>query len=227
MSQINTRINQEDQIPLKHQTYHLWRIVMAEMLKQHRSFFRNKMTYISMFVWPVLELATAYYTFQPILHAPNIHQHWALAANPRAIILFFITGMLAYTFFWSIVQSSWQFSWERFNGTLEILFLSPANRLVLMIANGMAALIQSIWLFFTFSIGLILIVGGLHVAYPLMFVVALLALIIPAMAWATFLNSACIFARDGSFFYSILEPTMSFLSGVEFHSSHIHHGYRS
>lgn len=192
----------------------LWRIVLAEMLKQHRMLFGGKLIYCSMLLWPALELGTAYYTFQPLAHAPGLRQHWPLAADSRSVALFFITGMLAYVFYWSLVQSSWMFSRERFEGTLEMMFLTPANRLVLMLANGTAALFQSAWLFLTFTVGLIVLVGGLHMSHPAMLVLAFLALLLPAMAWAVFLNSFCIFARDSSFFYSLLEPTMSFLSAV-------------
>jgi ABC-2 type transport system permease protein len=61
------------------------------------------------------------------------------------VLLFVATGMLGYAFFWSLVQSAWQFSFERFAGTLELLFLSPANRLVLMLANGVMALPAVAW----------------------------------------------------------------------------------
>jgi ABC-2 type transport system permease protein len=192
----------------------LWRVILAETLKQHRILFGSKLVYFSLLIWPCLELATAYYTFRPFLNAPGIATHWSLAGNPRAIALFFITGMLGFTFFWSLVQSAWQFSWERFHGTLELLFLSPANRLVLIVANGTGALIQSVWLFLTFTIGLITIIGGLNVANPAMYVLAFFGLLIPAMAWATFLNSFFIFARDAGFLYTLFEGTMSFFAGV-------------
>ena len=126
----------------------------------------------------------------------------------------FITGLLGYTFFRSVVQSSWQFSFERYHGTLEIIFLSPANRLVLILANGAGALIQSVWLFLTFAVGLILLVGGLHMASPAMFLVAFLGLLIPSLAWAAFLNSICIFSRDSDFVFTVIESTMSFFAGV-------------
>lgn len=191
-----------------------WRVVQAEMLKQHRILFGSKMMYFSMLIWPALELASAYYAFLPFLHAPNLIKNWSVAADPKSVILFFITGLLGYTFFRSIVQSSWQFGFERFNGTLEMLFLSPANRLVLILANGAGALLQSVWLFLTFAIGLILLVGGLHVSNPAMFLVAFLGLLIPSLGWAAFLNSICIFSRDSGFVYTVIESTMSFLSGV-------------
>jgi ABC-2 type transport system permease protein len=192
----------------------LWKIVRAEMLKQHRILFGSKMMYFSMLVWPALELASAYFTFRPFLHAPDLARNWSVAADPSSVALFFITGLLGYTFFRSIVQASWQFSFERFHGTLEILFLSPANRLVLILANGAGGLVQSVWLFLTFSLGLILLVGGLHMASPAMIIVAFLGLLIPSLGWAAFLNSLCIFARDSGFVYTVIESTMSFFAGV-------------
>jgi ABC-2 type transport system permease protein len=192
----------------------LWRIVRAEMLKQHRILFGSKMMYFSMLIWPALELASAYFTFRPFLNAPNLAKNWSVAADPSSVTLFFITGLLGYTFFRSIVQSSWQFSFERFHGTLEILFLSPANRLVLILTNGAGALLQSVWLFLTFSLGLIMLVGGLHMSSPAMFGVAFLGLLLPSLGWAAFLNSICIFARDSSFVFTVIESTMSFFSGV-------------
>lgn len=192
----------------------LWRIAQAEALKQHRTLFGSKMLYFSMVIWPALQLATAYYSFRPFLHVAGVASNWSLAADPGTVALFFITGMLGYTFFWSIVQSSWQFSFERFHGTLELLFLSPANRLALILANGTGALIQSVWLFLTFSIGLMMLVGGLHVASPAMFLVAFLGLLVPSLAWAAFLNSLCIFSRDSGFIYTVIDSTMAFFSGV-------------
>lgn len=193
---------------------HLWRVIAAESLKQHRNLFGNRLIYFSMLVWPGLELATMYYTFRPLAHSPGIVQRWSLAGDPRSVTLFFILGMLGFTFFWSLVQSAWQFSLERFYGTLELLFLTPANRLVLIMANGAVALVQSVWLFLTFSLGLIAIVGGLRVAHPLMFVLAFFTLLIPALAWATFLSCIFIFARDAGLLFSLTEGTLSFLSGV-------------
>lgn len=193
----------------------LWRIILAETLKQHRTLFSSRLIYFSLFIWPALQLASAYYAFQPFSASATVTHQWSLATNPRAVFLFFTTGMLGYTFFWSLVQSAWHFSFERYNGTLELLFLSPANRFMLVLANGAAALIQSVWLFFVFTIGIILLVGGLHVANPAMFLVAFLDLLIPAIAWATFLNSLFIFSRDSGFLYTILDEPMSFLAGVK------------
>ena len=192
----------------------LRRVVLAELLKQHRTLFGSSHMYFSMLIWPVLELATIYYTFRPVLDAPDVAVHWAVAGDVRTVLLFFITGMLGFLLFRSSVQASWQFSFERFNGTLETLFLTPVNRLVLIVANGAGALIQNVWLFLTFSIGLMVIVGGLHMSSPAMLLVAFLGLLVPALCWATFLNSVCIFSRDSTFVFTLMESTMPFFSGT-------------
>ncbi|HLZ62472.1 MAG TPA: ABC transporter permease [Ktedonosporobacter sp.] len=192
----------------------LRRVIAAEMLKQHRSLFGNKLTYFSLLIWPGLQLLTAYYMYKPFLGASGIIKNWTLASTPQGIFLFVTTGMLGFTFFWSLVQSAWQFSWERFNGTLELLFLTPVNRLALLVANGAMALIQSTWLFLVFSIGLIFLVGRLKVAHPAMFFVAFIGLFIPSVAWGAFLNSIFIFSRDAGFLYTILDEPMSFFAGV-------------
>lgn len=194
--------------------YSLWRIILAESHKQHRSLFGSSFVYFSLLIWPGIQLATVYYTFKPFLDVPQFTNHWSLANIPHGLFLFVATGMLGFIFFWSLVQSAWQFSWERYNGTLELLFLTPANRLVLILANGATALIQSTWLFLIFIAGLIAIVGGLRVAHPGMFVVAFLGLLIPAIAWGAFLNSIFIFSRDSGLLYSLLEEPMSFFSGA-------------
>jgi ABC-2 type transport system permease protein len=193
---------------------HAWRVVRAEALKQHRTLFGSRLVYFSLFVWPALQLATAYYTFQPFAGTPGLAQRWSLAADPRAVFLFFTTGTLGYIFFWSLVQSAWHFSFERFAGTLELLFLSPANRLALILANGAAALAQGTWLFLCFAVGLLAVVGGLRMSSPLMFAVAFVGLLVPAVAWAALLNSVFIFTRDSGFLYTILEEPMSFFAGV-------------
>lgn len=206
--------SQPEALPWRVRLRATWRVIAAEALKQRRDLLGSRLVIFSLFVWPGLQLALTYYNFQPFAHAPGLAARWSLASDPRAIFLFFTTGTLGFAFFWSLVQSAWRFSWEREGGTLELLFLSPANRLTLVMANGVMALVQSVWLFFAFSVALFWLVGGLHVANPLMFAVAFAGLLVPAVAWGTLLNSVFLFSRDSGFLYTILEDPMSFFAGV-------------
>jgi ABC-2 type transport system permease protein len=190
------------------------RVFAAEGLKQHRRIFGRPLVVFSMLVWPVLTLLTTYYTVLPVIDAPGAALRWPESADASRLLAFLGAGALAYTFFFSLVQSAWHFSFERISGTLEALFLSPASRMALVLANGAGALAQNAWLFGCFAVAAALSTGLLHVAHAGMYAVALVALLLPAVAWGAFLNSLLMFSRDSAFLYTLLDEPLWFVSGV-------------
>jgi ABC-2 type transport system permease protein len=190
------------------------RVLAAEALKQHRRMFGRPLVVFSMLVWPVLTLATTYYTFLPVIEASEAARRWPLATEPQRLLAFLGAGALAYTFFFSLVQSAWHFSFERISGTLEALFLTPASRMALVLANGATALAQNAWLFGCFAVVAAYASGMLHVAHAGMYAVALVALLVPAVAWGAFLNSLLMFSRDSAFLYTLLDDPLWFVAGV-------------
>ncbi|MBY8875004.1 ABC transporter permease [Micromonospora sp. PLK6-60] len=193
---------------------HALRVVAAEALKQHRRLFGQPLVVFSMLIWPVLTLAVTYYTVLPVTGAPAAGARWAVAGDPRRLLAFLAAGALAYTFFFSLVQSAWHFSFERVSGTLEAVFLSPASRLALVVGNGAGALVQNAWLFGCFAVAAASAADLLRVAHPGMYVVAFVALLVPAVAWGAFLNSLLIFSRDSAFLYTLLDDPLWFVAGV-------------
>jgi ABC-2 type transport system permease protein len=193
---------------------HALRVLVVEAKKQRRNLFGSQLVVFSLLIWPFLQLAATYYTLRPVTSADGVAKDWPLLADPRSLLLFLATGTLGYLFFWSLVQSAWQFSFERAHGTLELIFATPVNRLLLLAANSVTGVLQNTWLFVCFSVGLAALTGGIHVAHPGMYVVAFLVLLIPSVAWGALLNSVMIFARNSSFLYSILEEPMSLAAGV-------------
>ncbi|MEU9363402.1 ABC transporter permease [Streptomyces avermitilis] len=196
--------------PLRHAT----RVFRAEALKQHRRLFGRPLVVFSMLVWPILQLATTYYTLRPVATASRAAAHWPLAADPHRLLAFLATGTLAYAFFFSLVQSAWHLSFERTTGTLELLFLSPAGRLTLMIANGAGSLLQNAWLLTCFTVAGLMGFGTLSVSAWWMYAVVVAALLVPAVAWGAFLNSLLVFSRDSAFLYTILDEPLWFVAGV-------------
>ncbi|MBB6351088.1 ABC transporter permease [Nonomuraea muscovyensis] len=193
---------------------HAVRIFRAEALKQHRRVFGSKLVIFSMLVWPLLTLAQSYYTLRPLAAAPGIAERWPLAADPERLLAFLATGTLGFTFFFSLVQSAWHFTFERQTGTLELLFLSPASRLVVVVANGFGALVQNTWLFACFAVAGFTLLDVVRVAHPGMYAVVFLAMLVPAVAWGALLNSLLIFSRDAAFLYTLLDDPMWFAAGV-------------
>ncbi|MCX4526998.1 MULTISPECIES: ABC transporter permease [unclassified Streptomyces] len=189
------------------------RIGAAEILKQHRRMSGSNLVFFSMLLWPLLQLLTTYYTVRPVVGGAA-GSNWSAAADPQQLLAFLATGALGFSFFFALVQSAWHFSFERQTGTLELLFLSPVPRLVMVVANGFGALLQNAWLFLCFSLTLFLVTDVVRPAHPAMFLVAFLALLLPAVAWGAFLNSLLIFSRDSAFLFTIFDDPMAFASGA-------------
>ncbi|MFT8317405.1 MAG: ABC transporter permease [Sporolactobacillus sp.] len=187
-------------------------ILWAEVRKSHRHNFNNRFVYYSLFIWPVILFINSYYAFKPFnLHTGSPLNRFIPAGK---LGLFLITGYLGYIFFWCLVQSAWQMAYERQQGTLELLFLTPVNRAVLMFGRAAANLIEAVWLFTVFAILTILYFGSLHVAEWWMIPIAFLLLILSAIIWGGFLNIIFLFSRDSGILYTLFDAPMEFFSGV-------------
>jgi len=133
------------------------KVVNAEMIKQHKNYFYNKTIYISLFLWPILVFISTYYGYKPF-DIMGISQYVPYL-NTNNIMLFVIIGYMCMSFFRSLVQSAWRFSTERIYGTLELIYLTPANRLAIVMGNAVSSVFESVWMFVIFSGAIIFIKG--------------------------------------------------------------------
>ncbi|WLD94659.1 ABC transporter permease [Alkalihalobacillus sp. AL-G] len=184
----------------------------AEMVKSHQHNFHSKMIYFSLLIWPVLLFLTSYYSLKPF----NLEATSPIAefVDPDSIMLFLLTGFLGYIFFWSLVQSAWQTSYERQTGTLELIFLTPVSRLAFVYGRSAGNLFEAAWLFTVFSVLLLVALGGPQSIIWSALPIAFLILIISAVVWGGFLNVVFLFSRDASILFTILEEPMQFFAGV-------------
>ena len=193
---------------MKQLTALLW----AEIQKEHRHSFHSKMVYFSLLIWPAIMFVTAYYSFAPFRTGADSPLARFLSAEQ--LPLFLLTGYLGYIFFWCLVQSAWQMSFERQAGTMEMIFISPVNRLAFLYGRSLSSLVEGVWLFFCFTLLALLFVGGMHPsgwwAIPLAFFV----LLVSAIVWGGFLSVLFLFSRDASFLYTVLDEPMLIFSGV-------------
>lgn len=125
-------------------------ILIAEFQKAHKHHFHSKMIYFSLFLWPILLFIASYYSFKPF----NLEEYSPLSKYIEVdqLGLFLLTGFLAYTFFWCLVQSAWQMSYERSAGTLELIFLTPVSRIMFIYGRAAANLFEATWLFTLFTL---------------------------------------------------------------------------
>lgn len=189
------------------------KVMSAEMRKQYRVYFFNKSIYLSLFLWPMLTFITAYYDYKPFrleLIAGGMGY-----INEKNLILFALIGYLCMIFFRCFVQSAWIFSSERINGTLELIYITPANRLAVIMGNAAASLFGSIWLFIVFACGIVLLNLSQLKFQIWSALVGIIFLLVLSILWGMFLNALFLFSRDSGFLFTVLAGPMEIFAGIK------------
>lgn len=184
--------------------------VCAEMKKQHKNYFHSRTIYVSLFFWPLLDFISRYYSFKSF----DLDKSEVSFLNAGNIVVYLMLGFMCMSFFRSLVQSAWMFSLERQSGTLELIYLSPASRLAVLLGNAVSSLFE--------GVSLMLVFGGLVLIYckdalrALLLPCATVILITTAMAvlWGMFLNAMFLYSRDSRILFTIFEEPMEIFSGV-------------
>jgi len=189
------------------------KVLRAEMRKQHSNRFFGRSIYISLFVWPLLTFITAYYSYKPF-RLDRITGGLDYV-NESNLIIFVLMGYLCLIFFRCFVQSAWFFSTERTYGTLELVYMTPANRLAFIMGNAAASLFESVWLFVVFALGIFALNAPGFKVNMLCAAVGILLLLILSMLWGMLLNALFLFSRDSAFLFTILEEPMEIFAGIK------------
>ena len=183
----------------------------AEMKKQHKNYFHSRMIYVSLFVWPFLSFVTTYYSFKVF----NIEKSKISYITSENMVVYLLLGYMCMSFFRSLVQSAWNFSFERISGTLELIYLSPVNRAAVLLGNAISSLFESVFVMLIFSILVLIINGEVLLIKILPCITVFFIVTAMAVAWGMFLNSLFLFSRDSDFLFTVLEEPMEIFSGVK------------
>lgn len=188
-------------------------VVGAEIKKQHQHNFNSYSIYFSLLLWPILIFFNTYYTYKSFDLTKNMMLFGSINSN-QSLIIFLITGFIGYNFFYSMVQSAWDMGLERQDGTLETVFLSPANKLAVAYGRSLGALFQNVWMFSVFS--LFMLIGSKNYNMNNIFYIplAFLILTLSATVWGGLMNVIFLFSRDAGILNNIFDDPMEFFSGV-------------
>ena len=136
-------------------------------------------------------------------------------SNSEELLAFLGTGFMAYTCFWSMVQNTWSMAiQEREGGTLEITFLSPANRLAMTYGRALGALIQEVWMFCCFCVFILVYTKSIQLNNIFLLPLVFMLLIVSSTIWGGMLNTIFMFSRDASIFMNIFDTPMTLFSGT-------------
>lgn len=184
-------------------------VVKAEIIKQQKHDYHSAFVYLSLLIWPILGFWEIYYTYKPF----ELTGYMGMSEG-RELLAFLGTGFMAYTCFWSMVQNAWSMAnQERMGGTLEIAFLSPANRLAMCYGRALGALIQEVWMFCCFCVFILIYTEALSLDNFIMIPLIFLILIVSSTIWGGMLNTVFLFSRDASIIMDLFDTPMTLFSG--------------
>lgn len=186
------------------------RTMKAEIMKQQQYDYHSYFVWCSLLIWPVLGFLEVYYTYKPFAFTGYLGIH-----DSGDLLAFLGSGYMAYTCFWSMVQNAWSMSLqERKNGTLEMAFLTPANRLAMNYGKALGALIQEVWMFGCFCLFVLLYTGTLNWKNLWALPVFMLLLLTSSMIWGGMLNVIFLYSRDASMVMDVFDAPMILFAGT-------------
>ena len=188
-------------------------VVKAEAYKQFRMRLHSIWVVFSMLLWPLLAFTTAYFQFKPFDFTAV--QAEISYLTDEVLMTFIMIGYFAMVFFRSFVQSAWEFTDERIYGTLELIYLSPANRMAVMLGNAAASLIINVWMFGVFMLAIFGLFNNVPIPNPWLLGCGFLLMVVMSILWGTFLNALFLITRDSSMLFTVLEEPMELFGGVK------------
>lgn len=188
------------------------RVCFGEVKKQKQNYYNTMELYLSMLLWPMLTGISSYFVY--FSFDLSFLTHIGIATK-NDLLIFVFTGALGYNCFFAMVQSALFLRNERENGTLEIVFLTSANRLAIVYGRALGGITQNVGMFSVFIVILLLFTSNfdlkLLIAIPFSFVIILIS----SVVWGGLINAIFIVSRDVDFWFIICDQPMMVFSGTE------------
>lgn len=171
-------------------------VCKGEILKQNQNYYNSWQNYISLGIWPILNSIGTYFMYKSF--NLSFLEKYGIDTDSK-LIIFIFTGLLGYNCFWSMVQSALFMQNERENGTLEVVFLAPANRMAIVYGRALGGIIQNVWMFSVFSLLIIVVIKGISLEALICIPIGSFLLLTAAVIWGGFINAIFLVSRDVEF----------------------------
>lgn len=166
-----------------------------------------------MLVFPFLHFLTLYYSFKPF-ESTKLTSYFTKFLGTNNYLNFIIIGYLGLMFFQCFIMSAMMFSRERVLGTLELIYLSPANIFSILLGNAITSLINNVWMFTVFSLLVLYFFTSINILSLKFIFIIFAILVIPSICWGIFLNSIFLYSRDTRILFVILQAPLHYFCGV-------------
>lgn len=194
-----------------------WRTFNAVFRRNLRFFTSYSAWIIATIIWPIPILAMNIYQYLGVASSSSVSatlsQNYGLTLSGM-IIVGTVVYLLYNRLLWSTGNSLQQ---ERWMGTIDVLFLTPANRMTMLLANGLSSLVEGAWwivaiFLLNWSLFGIQLTVTSWPAVAITLVSTMLALVSVGVFFASFF----ILSRAADQMASSLQAPIRFFSGVAF-----------
>ena len=185
--------------------------IKGEIIKQRKNYHCSVSSILSLLIWPLINFIYIFYTYQSF-DITYLSKYGIDSYNE--FVIFLITGALVYNCFWSMVQSAFYLNYERQNGTLESIIISPIRFELYFYARALGGILSSLWMFFSFSFITMLFLDDVSIRVIFLSVISLGIIAFSATVWGAFINVLFITSRDSNYLFTICDEPMKFFSGT-------------
>jgi ABC-2 type transport system permease protein len=195
-----------------------WLTFKGVILRHFKEFVSYRASVVATIVWPLPLLALNVYQYLGLASGQQVNQvlsaKYGVASFSGMIILGTIVYLLYNRMLWGTGASLQE---ERFNGTIECLFLTPANRMTVLVASGFSSLLEGSW----WIVGVFVLSWVIFGVQPAVVdwaavIVALVSTMIALVAVGVFFASFFVLTRAADQLATSLQAPIRYASGVAF-----------
>jgi len=189
---------------------------MAEVEKNLKQFFFTARTLFWTLMLPLGNGLYLYFLYLPFA-VKSVSLEFNASWYALDLVGFTLIGQLLYTFYTMMLLSGATFEREREQGTLEALFLSPANRIAVIFGGALSSALNYVWFLFGILLSWVAFVGvkimiSDFLALFASVVLSYLSLVMLGMCF----EALFVYSRRGGMYATMLQEPMMFFSGLVF-----------
>jgi ABC-2 type transport system permease protein len=192
------------------------RVILAEATKSLKIYFFSSRTLFWTLALPLANGFYLYFLYLPFATS-SVDLQFIGTRHRIDLVGFTVVGQLLYTFFTMMLLAGAAFDAERWQGTLETVLLSPANRIAILLGGALANALNYVWMLVALVLSWIAFIQANvfiadFLALSLSFLLSYLAIVALGMC----LEAFEIYSRRGSMITAWFQEPMMFLSGQVF-----------
>lgn len=192
------------------------RIVLAEMKKNIKQYFFSSRVLFWALALPLGNGIYLYFLYLPFA-AKSVNLEFNAFNFTLDLVGFTLIGQLLYSFFTMMLLAGAAFDREREQGTLEVVLLSPANRLGILLGGALSNAFNYAWLLIGVLLSWIALLNvNVSINDPLALLASVIFSYFSLVALGMCLEAFFIHSRRGTMYATMMQEPIMFLSGLIF-----------